>query len=110
MHRRDASPPPIEILITVVCGRRMLDRMATTIERPAIAGHVEVAGAQQRRLRPVMFWALIGAAFLSLLVYLWVDAAVSGDLHATTIGRDSASDWSKISVHGQEALLGAVAL
>src|ERR1700675_3586256 len=65
---------------------------------------------EQRKLRPVMAWALLGSAFLALMAYEWGASLIEGDLKPTTIGRDGAPDWATFSVHAQEVALGLVAL
>jgi Spirocyclase AveC-like len=88
--------------------------MATTATTaaPQLDPRVEerAVAVEQRKLRPVMAWALLGSAFLALMVYEWGAALIEGDLHATTAGRATSPEWAKFSVHAQEVGLGLLAL
>jgi uncharacterized protein DUF5135 len=83
---------------------------AVGVSRPVTSERLGVESEEQRRLRPVMFWALIGSGFLALMVYLWGKSLLEGDLKPTTAGRDTAAGWATFSVHAQEAALGLAAL
>ncbi|MBB6378898.1 hypothetical protein BKA01_006158 [Pseudonocardia eucalypti] len=77
----------------------------TSVEpRPAVPVTVE------RTPRPVMFWALVGAGFLLLMIYEWGSSWLAGDLVPTTAGRDTAPAWATVSVRAQEIALGVLAL
>src|ERR1700756_4044027 len=83
--------------------------MSATVAPPVVAPQAAEPVAR-RRLRPVMFLALLGGLFLALMAYEWGSSAADGDLHATTAGRSSEPTWAKVSVHGQEIALGLLAL
>src|SRR5581483_3117185 len=84
-------------------------RMATATRVDAGVASASVL-VEQRRLRPVMFWALLGSAFGALMVYEWGATLIDGDLHATTAGRSSEPGWATFSVYTQEIVLGLAAL
>jgi hypothetical protein len=72
--------------------------------------NAKAAADRPRRVRPVMFFALLGGLFLTLGVYEWLASLFSGDLKPTTAGRGTGPEWVLWSVHGQEVLLGLLGL
>jgi hypothetical protein len=72
------------------------------------------AGVEQlrRTLRPVKLWAFIGAVFLALTAYSWIDWAASGDIRATPRGPTAVPTWQVVSARLWEVLLvlGSLAL
>jgi hypothetical protein len=81
--------------------------MTTSASRPtAPAGPI----ARPRPVRPVLWFAALGAGFLAIGGYEWLASYLAGDLKPTTAGRGTGPSWVLWSVHGQEVLLGAVGL
>lgn len=67
-------------------------------ERPALQRPIPV----ERKTRPVMFWAMLGAMFLALIVYLLVAWLTSGNVTTTHSGPTPVPTWMKVTLRTWE--------
>jgi hypothetical protein len=58
----------------------------------------------ERKFRPIMFWAGLGALFTVLIVYVFVAWMTSGNVKPTPTGPTPVPTWMKVTTHGWEAL------
>jgi hypothetical protein len=84
--------------------------MATTAEH-STGARAAVGGAGQsadslvgRRARPIVFWAIVGAAFVALQLYIYLSWLTSGDATRVDTGTDKLNTATEIWVQFFQAL------
>ena len=75
----------------------------TTLTSTARAGTANIAAAPGGRSSAIKAWAVVGAAFLALQLYVYGAWILSGDATPTPTGVTPVPTWMKWSLHGQEA-------
>jgi hypothetical protein len=74
--------------------------MATTVERvPDVTQELRApVEAQRKRIEPVSIWAVVGAAILVFMIYVWGKWITGPDFKAVGVGSHAPPGWIKASV------------
>ena len=78
--------------------------MTTVTQRPRSSTEpwVETLTTEDKKFRPVVAWAVLGAGFVSFLVYLFTTWVVSGDAKPTPTGPDAVPAWMEVAARTWE--------
>lgn len=78
----------------------MSDFAVPDVAVPDVAVTTAVPGTVARpRARPVIYWALLGAAQLALMAYCIIRWGLSGEMHSTSHGPDQLPTWATVAMY-----------
>src|SRR5262245_59926482 len=88
----------------------------STVQTPAPGGPAasdsrsSAEAVAPKKVRPVLWWAAIGAGFLLFAAYLVIRWIAAGDAHRVPAGPTPLPDWMKVALSIQQWGLAAIAL